>query len=201
MLMEIAIRSMLLDGVYGVVVSCHGKRECIEGKVKKLKRRKKRGDISRKGWHLEIASCLLSESSWSTCLNPFSTCAPNGQHHLQAQFRNPLPLHAPKDLSTNAHTCNHLSQSSPLFNNSLQNLQNRVIIICFERSSSRIQTSTYRTTCWFLFFPLENKKTMRACIYNHVEITKTRRKLKEKHPCNHVQYQGSKHAQQTWKKA
>ncbi len=55
--MENAIRSMLPDGVYGVVVSCHGKRQCIEGKVKKFKRRKKRGDISRKGWHLEIASC------------------------------------------------------------------------------------------------------------------------------------------------
>jgi hypothetical protein len=58
MFMENAIRSMLPDGVYGVVVSCHGKKEYIEeGKVKKFKRRKKRGDISRKGWHLEIASC------------------------------------------------------------------------------------------------------------------------------------------------
>jgi hypothetical protein len=45
MFMENAIRSMLLDGVYGVVVSCHEKRECIEGKVKKFKRRKKRGEI------------------------------------------------------------------------------------------------------------------------------------------------------------
>jgi hypothetical protein len=31
MFMENAIRSMLLDGVYGVVVSCHGKRDALRG--------------------------------------------------------------------------------------------------------------------------------------------------------------------------